>query len=112
MTQSPTVLSKTFRKDGFDFTQIKRSRLHALYQKTKGNQPPTYEVVRIKSAPKDYQFPPRTLKDGTTIEGKFIKAGSESYPSNEDWGTYGFSYPSRDQAESKYRDLISKEDQE
>ena len=107
----PIVLSPTFNKDKFSFKQLKRSRLTALYEKSKDGFS-TYEVIRIKISKKDYQFPSRTNKDGETIPGSLRPAGSEAYPSNEDWGQYGFSALSRDGAEAKYRELLSKEESE
>ena len=107
----PIVLSKSFTKDKFNFRQLKRSAKTALYEKSKGDSR-SYEVIRIKTSAKDYQFPSRTNKDGEEIQGSFRPAGSEAYPSSEDWGTYGFSYTNRDTASAKYRELLSKEESE
>ena len=112
MTQSPPVLSKQFRKDSYDFTQIKRSDNCALYSKQKGDADPSFETIRIKRSKKDYQFPSRTNKNGETIQGRLIPAGSEHYPSSEDWGTLGFTHQSRSEAEAKYRELLKREEEE
>ena len=105
----PKTLARSFNKDGFQFRQIKRTDHAALYEKEK-NGSTSYEVVRPKINKRDHSFPPYTTKDGTEHPGQTVPAGSESYPSSEDWGTYGFSYPSRTSAEAKLRSLSETQD--
>lgn len=72
-------LAKTFRKDGFQFKQLKREGKIALFVKSK---PPSemefYEVVVVQRHPE------------RKMAGIVIRAG-ESMPSSESWGTHGWS---------------------
>jgi hypothetical protein len=84
MTHKPIPL--TFRKDGFDFTQLQRLGDWCLYSKTKtGFKSTFFEVMRILT------------HDGREIAGQKIEP-AEYLPGNESWGNYGFSFSQREVA--------------
>jgi len=75
------ILATTFRKDSFDFTQVRREGRLAIYHKTK----PTgaFEVVVIQTY-KARTFPSH-MHNGIIKPGHSIEAG-EAMPSSESWG--------------------------
>lgn len=87
-----TPLPKQFRRDQFDFTQ--RVDLHPvyIYQKAKG-QWVGYEVVIARE------------RGECTIKDRTIQAGW-AYPSSEQWGTYGWSVETMEQAKQKAFELV------
>lgn len=84
-------LPKTFRKSGFDFEQLKRIGNVALYRKTNGNIE-SFELVKVQAHDgyfiKDVEMPP-----------------AEFYPSSEQWGTNGWTFTTRDEAELMFQKL-------
>lgn len=86
-------IRKTFRSDGFDFTQIWRVGNIALYSKTKpGWESTFFEVVKIESHP------------DLVICGRLSPA-REHMPWSGDWGEKGWSYSDRASAERKLNSL-------
>jgi len=85
-----------FRQSDFTFTQLKRAGDVAIYQQTKEGQSPAFEVVIIRR------------REASIAFGKEFPA-TEYYPHNEDWGTYGSSYCTLEEAERKFRFLIDQE---
>jgi hypothetical protein len=80
------LLDLTFRKDGFDFTQLCRSGDWCVYSKTKtGFKNTFYEVMKIKN------------HNGREIAGKQFPP-AEFLPSSEEWGTNAFSFSSKELA--------------
>jgi hypothetical protein len=73
-------------------TQLKRVRAVAIYQQAKNDQAPAFEVVIIRRREASFAF------------GKDFPA-TEYYPHNEDWGTYGFTYRTLEEALVKFREL-------
>ena len=72
------TLAKTFRKNGFDYQQVWREGDFAIYKQSKeGVTKNWFEAIQI------------TKHDGYEIAGNKIEP-SEIYPSNEKWGTLGF----------------------
>jgi hypothetical protein len=72
------TLAKTFRKNGFDYQQVWREGDFAIYKQSKeGVTKNWFEAIQI------------TRHDGYEIAGNKIEP-SEIYPSNEKWGTFGF----------------------
>lgn len=67
--------------------QIHRKGMVAIYQKTKG-QYVGYEVVLIRQ------------RDEYEIAGKVVPA-AECYPSNESWGTHGWTCATMKDAQEK-----------
>jgi hypothetical protein len=89
------VVSTEFRHSGFTLTRLKRAGNVAIYKQTKRRQPPAYEVVLFRE------------HEAYTAFGKEISAG-ECYPSSEQWGLYGFTYRSIEEAERKFVELIGR----
>lgn len=70
-------LAKELRIGGFDLRQIKRIGDIAVYEQSKAGRILSYEVARIQ------------VRKAETICGRSYPA-REVYPSNETWGTDGF----------------------
>ena len=87
------TLPTSFKKNGFDFEQLDRVGNIALFAKSKGKAPSTFEVVRIGS------------HNGFTVMGNVIPP-AETYPPSEKWGVDGWSYNDREQAVNKFNALI------
>jgi hypothetical protein len=84
-----TPLQFPFIRDGFTHELLERHGLICLVKRSK----PThwhYEVVRLKIRPAEERF------------GKWYPE-RESYPSNEEWGTYGFTYLSTELERARKR---------
>jgi hypothetical protein len=77
-------IDKKFSSHGFDFEQVARMGRVAVYRKQKGVRNISFETVVLQ------RVADRTWPDGTTTPAH------EAMPSDEQWGTYGFSY--RDEA--------------
>jgi hypothetical protein len=86
-----TRLLGEFRHCGFRLTQLKRLGAVAIYKQAKTQQV-TFEVVIIRQREASFAF------------GKDFPA-TEYYPHNEDWGTYGFSYRTLEEALVKFMEL-------
>lgn len=79
---------------GFDFKQVKRVGMIAMFEKRKDDRLLDIEVIKIGS------------HNGFTVGGTFIEP-SETYPSNEQWGEKGFSCGnSRVLAEQRFTALL------
>ncbi len=81
-------LEKKFEKSGQLFTQIKREGDKAIYKRGTAG----YEVIKIRS------------HNGYEIGGQKIKPG-EMYPTDREWGKYGWTYLTLSAAETKFRQL-------
>jgi hypothetical protein len=88
------IAATVFGYSGFTLTQLKRAGNVAIYKQTKGKQSPAFEVVIIR----------RT--EAWTAFGKEFP-GSEYYPVNKDWGTYGFTFSAIKDAERKFVELTA-----
>jgi hypothetical protein len=98
-------LNFQFRKSGFLLELIKRDGLVCLVKRSRIGFPyipPHYEVVKLRQNPA-----------WTTPTGIHMPP-SETYPSSQTWGTYGFTYKSLDKPEhgswtalSRYNTLVS-----
>lgn len=85
-----------FSRNGFHFLQRFREGEIAVFERTRlphGTQK-HYETVRLRPFPAREAF------------GKTFEAG-ESYPSNEQWGIYGFTYKSEKAALDKATQMIA-----
>ncbi len=93
------VLPINFTHKGFIYKQIKRQNYTVIYQKYKENDKNKehFEVVYI------FRHPKREIA-GVEIEAK------EAMPSDEQWGTYGFSYSNLNDAMKKFDELVEKEE--
>lgn len=92
------ILATTFTKLGWTFTQVRREGMVAIYTKRKPNWAPDcqdYEVIIVRNRRE-------RLIDGRTIEAH------EGYPSDEEWGTYGWSYTNLESAKRRMSELCEK----
>lgn len=107
-TQQPQyrVLPKTFRSQGWDFEQIQRTGSVAIYYKSRraggwdvrgGRRVGGYEVIKVRWSEGGHRFP----------SGKVAQPG-ELYPSDCDWGTYGWSYNDLAGAMVRFESLLVK----
>ena len=81
-------------RDGFEHELVQREGLVCLVKRSK----PLYwhyEVIKLRLEPDKERF------------GNFYPA-HERYPSNEEWGTYGFTYLSTDfkGAQKRWQELV------
>jgi hypothetical protein len=90
------ILPTTFRTDDFDFEQLAREGMVALFRKSKPQfSNVSYEVVVLHES-----------QDHIGPRGNLILA-AECMPQNEKWGEQGWSYRDKADAEAKFRGLIS-----
>lgn len=88
------TLPTTFGSDGFDFQQLRREGDIALFVKHKlPFRFKSYEVVMIQKR-NAYTWP-----DGQTTPAH------EAMSSSRDWGTYGWTYQTFEDAESRFKKL-------
>jgi hypothetical protein len=83
-----------FRKNGFEHELLERRGLTCLVQRTSvayGHS--HYEVVQLQLA-EERQFP-----------NGIIAPASECYPSSSEWGIYGFTYRTLDEARKRFEKL-------
>lgn len=88
----------TFGSDGFDFHQLRREGDIAMLVKQK----PTfsfrsYEVVIIQK------------RDAYTWPNGLTTPAHEAMPSSRDWGAYGWSYQTREDAEMRFKNLLERQ---
>jgi len=105
------MIKKNFKKNGYDYKLIKQSqrekdKIIAIYEQLDHLQDAkivAYEVMVIKFI---------TIKKDKPRYN--LKVGDEEirYPSNNDWGTYGWTYKDLNKAEYKYSLLISQQSPE
>jgi hypothetical protein len=88
MKPLPTVL----KIDGFTHHQCWRRGDVAVFRQMKFNQHPAYEVIRINKN-----------KAGTRFGRDFL--ASESYPTAQQWGSRGWTFPTMEAAEAKFNEL-------
>jgi len=90
-----TTLPNEFRKSGFYFRLVKRQGDKAIYSKSRaGGVGKHYEVIKIRE------------HDEYVMGGVTIPAG-ESYPSSEQWGRLGYTYPTLEEAEERFNRIKS-----
>ncbi|MBU0846946.1 hypothetical protein KKH23_07110 [Patescibacteria group bacterium] len=82
------LLPETLRKNGLNYTQIKRTRKKAMYE----TDAPSYEVFQVRIRPEMEAF------------GKEYPA-AEIFPGNEDFGDFAWCYSKLENAETKYNSL-------
>lgn len=90
------VIADTFTKNGFDFNLVKRAGSVAIFAKRERGCPdevPTYETVVVRNRKEREAF-------GVTFEA------GEFYPSNEEWGVFGWTYYDLAGAEAKLLSLL------
>lgn len=85
-------LKENFSKYSFDYKMVKRTKKKAIFEQSKNNKIYAYEVIVISK------------HDGFHLGENFIEP-SETYPSNSEWGTKGFTFKTLEEAEQKYKTL-------
>jgi hypothetical protein len=86
------LLPTTFKKQGFDYEQIERNALTAIYSQSLDGDVRAYEVIRVIVAAESEIF------------GKLVPE-REVLPGNEQWGIRGWTYWSLDKARARAREL-------
>ena len=87
-----------FTKNGFTHELLGREGLVCIVRRSKHGSQMHFEVVRLRERKES------TFERG----GKVLTVPSvETYPRSEDWGTYGFTYRSLDQAKAKFQSMLS-----
>ncbi len=90
-------LEIAFRRNGYDYEQMTRSRSTAIYQQTDPDSGDIwYEVIKI------------TIREENNFKGRVFPR-RERYPSSEDWGRLGWTFKDRQNAEAKYQELNDEE---
>lgn len=86
----------TFSKNTFHYEQILRDGQFAIYKQRlrPGAGCLAFEVIRIKQIPESKMF-------GSVVEAH------EAGPSNEAFGTDGWSYPTLERAKAKFHTLVA-----
>lgn len=97
-------LPKRFKRGGYHFVQIKREGPFAMYLQTSSEMPDeakgsndksAFEIIRVRTIPARVAF------------GKEI-GSYERYPSDEEWGTFGWTAIGREAAEKKFEEVKSR----
>jgi hypothetical protein len=79
---------------GFSFELLQRSSTNAVYIK-RGHGGASYEAMRI-----------RTHKKPLFIQGiQIAEAGDEFLPSSNQWGQYGWTFSTLEQAQAKFNEM-------
>jgi hypothetical protein len=93
------LLTKEFRRGGFQYRQIAREGDAAIYEQrwTGCAEPsPAYEVIRIRR------------REGFRIGTRFVEP-AEVYPASEAWGVDGFTFTNRNKAWAKFSEISLEE---
>jgi hypothetical protein len=91
------ILPKYLKKNGFELIQMFRHGNVALYRKRKPDQESEhFEVIRVQS------------HKGYTVQGVKIPP-SEHFPSDEQWGTHGWTFMTGCEAAQKYHSLLDED---
>lgn len=88
----------SYNKDGFNHLLMHRDGDVAIYEKRKNHIDPTpdfvrYEVVIIRKYTRDNDF-------------HHVKVGDEYLPCTNDWGRYGWTYVTLQEAKEKMSKII------
>ena len=93
------LLTKEFRRGGFQYRQIAREGKAAIYEQrwTGCAEPsPAYEVIRIRR------------REGFWIGDRFVEP-AEVYPASKLWGVDGFTFTNRNKAWAKFFEISLEE---
>ena len=96
------LLTKEFRRGGFQYRQIAREGNAAIYGQAWAGcaEPrPSYEVVRIRQ------------REGFQMGNRFVKA-AEVYPNSEAWGVDGFTVTARNKVWAKFFEISRSQPEE
>ena len=98
MKQLATEIKGRGTQRGYTYHLKQRNELIALYSMLKTGASDVYEVIKVRKRKKDVH-----------IDGRLVAAeGDEYYPSSADWGLYGWSYSSLEDAEDKFNKLMER----
>ena len=89
-------MEKEFKYKGFDYRLHKSEGKIAIYFQFLENNFLGYEVIRLK-------FHKGVHRHGTFYPDRYL------YPTDNDWGVYGWTYKDATKAEDKFLELIKKE---
>jgi len=81
-----------YKRNGYAFTLISRLGDHAIFRGNSGTSMENYEVIKIQS------------HQGREWDGVFCPP-AEYPPSNNQWGTKGWTFNDRESAEAKFKQL-------
>ena len=91
------ILPNSWSRNGFSHKIVTREGNVAIVQRQHRDvSRPHWEVVRIR------------VKPERLLHGRRVEEG-EAYPSPEDWGTYGWTYTTLEEAQAKFAELTKKE---
>jgi len=96
MIKENEILQTEFKNRGFQFRQLKRDGNIALYEKRDGASR-SYEIIKIRSKEEN-----KTIIEGRKITFK----GGEYYPSDSEWGDFGWSFMELRNALSEYQAYV------
>ena len=88
-------LLKNYKKNGFEFTQLKRIGDIAAFEGVRESGAKTFEVIHIQK------------HDGGEVYGKTFEP-SEYPPSNNQWGVKGWTYQTDSGAQDKFYKEVEK----
>lgn len=91
----PTIVSTSFNKNGFHYTQVWRDENYAIYKQ--GGC--AWELVRIR----------RHKKDINWGGGKVTPAGSEYLPNDNEWGSHGWTLHTKERAFEKLQEVVARD---
>lgn len=87
------VIPTQFKKKGFNYTQLRREGMKAIYQQTREDSTiNNYEVVRLGR------------HNGYSMGGSFIEP-SETYPGSSLWGIMGWTCTDLESANKRFSQL-------
>lgn len=89
------AIRELYTRQGFHHQLIRREGNVAVYKQEKNNYK-AFEVVVL-----------RTMKKDNALTGQMT--GDERLPSTSDWGVFGWTYRSEDDANRKFEELIAKQ---
>ena len=96
-TEESQRLPENIRKNGFDYTQVRRGQRSFVFRQHATPKLDYYEVFLIKIRPAGEVF------------GKWQPA-KERFPGNEDFGNWAWSYSTIEAAMQKYEELEQREE--
>ena len=95
------TLPTTFGSDGFDFEQLRREGDVAIFVKQKPGL-----VCEYLASCRSYEVVIIQKQDAYTWPNGLTTPAHEAMPSPRDWGKYGWTYPTLDDAELRLKSLV------
>jgi hypothetical protein len=86
------LLPEKFKKQGFDYEQIERNALTAIYSQSLDGQVMAYEVIRVTVAPAG------EIMGNPVVEREIM-------PGSEQWGIRGWTYWDLEKARDRAKEL-------